>query len=266
MPNLSLNYSLKQRFYELNPHDRIVKDYLEKAEAKDVLLKAFDSDRLNEGINETRLFSFINQRLTPSKPDLIKYFEESVEEDVALLFIDIDSFSKTIKGYSNRLLKSYLDSYYGDIIRIICNNGGEIEKLMGDGIICVFGKPFLNLASPKYVYKAEECAEAVIKKFHNTDKNVKVAIHKGVIKYYKVPGEYYGEYTIIGQPLTDLYRLESVSIKNSLNFYVGSLYDKLGWINSIFEEDKILGRDLKIGELQGVDYNEIRVIQFPGFN
>jgi len=266
MPNLNLTYFLKQQFYELNRKDRIVKDFLEKADAKDVLIKAFNSERLNEGINETRLFSFINENLSPSKPDLIKYFEESVEEDVALLFIDISSFSKTIKGYSNKMIKDYLDSYYKDIIPIIYENGGEIEKLMGDGIICVFGKPFLNLTSPEYVYKAETCAEAAIKQFYKTNKNVKVAIHKGTINYYKVPGEHYGEYTIIGQPLTDLYRLESVSIQNSLNFYAGASYDKLGWTKSIFNEDEVIGKNIRIGKLQEVDYSEIRIIQFRGFN
>ena len=263
MPNLNQIYELKNKYFNLSSEDKRVKDYLEKSETRDTLIKAFEARNLNESLRETKMFSFINEDLKV-KPDIIKYFENSQEEDVALLFIDITSFSKTIQGFSNAQIKTYLDDYYDRIIPIIYKHGGEIEKLMGDGIIVVFGKPFLDLENPKYVYKAEECAEAVIKEFHGSNKNVKVAIHKGLINYYKVPGEHYGEYTIIGQPITDLYRLESVSKPNAINFYSSSSYDKLGWLFSIFDNTKVTCRGFEIDTLQGVDYTEIKYMKFPG--
>ena len=263
MPNLNQIYDLKNKYFELSNTDRKVKEYIEKSEARDVLIKAFESGRINENLSETRMFSFLKESLNV-KPGIIEYFDNSQEEDVALLFIDITSFSKTIQGYNNAEIKTYLDNYYDRIIPIIYEHGGEIEKLMGDGIIVVFGKPFLDLPNPQYVYKAENCAEAVIREFYGSDKNVKVAIHKGKINYYKVPGEHYGEYTIIGQPITDLYRLESISKPNAINFYSSSSYDKLGWTYSIFSQDKVYCRDLNINPLQGVNYTQIRYIKFPG--
>lgn len=264
MPNLSQIYSLKKQFYKLSRDERRVMDFLEKSEARDVIQKAFDSSNLNESVRETRTFSFLTENLNPSKPDLIKYFDEGREENVALLFIDICSFSNTINNWSNAKIKRYLDDYYRRIIPIIYKNGGEIEKLMGDGIICVFGKPFLNVPYPEQVYHAEQCAEDSIKEFHGTDKNVKVAIHTGVINYYKVPGEHYGEYTIIGQPITDLYRLESVSKSNALNFYDSSDYDHLGWTYSIFDSASVSCRGFEAGTLQGVNYNKVKYIKIKG--
>jgi len=265
MPNLNQIYALKQQFSQLSEADQRVKDFLEKSEAKDILIKGFETARFRDNLNETKLFSFINENLNPNKPDLIKYFDEGREEDVALLFIDITSFSKTISGWSNTEMKLYLDNYYKKIIPIIYKNGGEIEKLMGDGIICVFGKPFLALPNPEYVYNAEKCAEEVIKEFYGTNKNVKVAIHTGVVNYYKVPGEHYGEYTIIGQPITDLYRLEGVSEGNSINYFSESPYDKLGWIKSIFNMEDIYHDYIVINKLQGVNYKAIQTIQFPEY-
>jgi len=264
MPNLNQIYSLKQKFFELNRADQRVKDYLEKSEARDVIQKAFDSTNLNESYRETKTFSFLTENLNPAKPELIKYFDEGREEDVALLFIDITSFSKTITGWSNAQIKRYLDNYYKRIIPIIYKNYGEIEKLMGDGIICVFGKPFLDVPSPHHVYKAEQCAEEAIREFHGTNKNVKVAIHTGKVNYYKVPGELYGEYTIIGQPITDLYRLESVSKSNAINFYDGASYDHLGWDYSIFDQTTVLCRGFETGDLQGVDYTRVKYLKFKG--
>jgi len=270
MPNLNQIYSLKENFYQLTAKDKQVKEYIEKSEARDTIQKSFNSRSFLESREETRLISFLTESLSV-KPGLIKYFEEAKEEDVCLLFIDITSFSKTICGWPNSEIKVYLDDYYNRIIPIIYNNGGEIEKLLGDGIICVFGKPFLNLNSPDYVYKAEECAEEVIKEFHGTDKNVKVAIHKGEINYYKVPGEHYGEYTMIGQPITELYRLESVSMPNSINFYDDSTYDELGWSFSRFsnkidlEKTKVSCRKIPINPLQGVNFSKLGYLQFPNY-
>lgn len=45
--------------------------------------------------------------------------------------------------------------------------------------------------------------------------------------YYKTPTEYYEEYTMIGNTLTELYRLESVSMPNSINYYANSYYSRL---------------------------------------
>ena len=270
MPNLSQIYSLKRRFYQLNKSDAKVQDYIEKQEAKDVFEKAFSSGRLNENLggrtdrlDEQRIFAFINENFNPAKPEIIKYFDESQEEKVTLLFIDITSFSKTIANWPTSKIKEYLDDYYKRIIPIIYNNGGEIEKLMGDGIICVFGKPFIDCESPQEVYHAEECAEMVIKEFYNSDKNVKVAIHQGEITYYKVPGDHYGEYTMIGQPITDLYRLESVSKSNAINFYGGSSYDGLGWTWSRFNEKIVSCRGFEIQGLQGVDFKKVKYMKFP---
>lgn len=261
MPNLNQIYSLKQRFYRLTEQDKIVRNYLDNSVGLEVLEKAFTIEGLNDRYENRRAFAILNESLQVGTPELIKYFEEGKEEDVALLFIDISSFSKTIKGYNNKQIKDYLDDYYSKIIPIIYECGGEIEKLMGDGIICVFGKPFLNLENPEYVYKAEECAEKVIRKFYGTNKNVKVAIHKGSVNYYKVPSSDYGEYTIIGQPLTDLYRLESVSLNNAINFYSKSAYDGLGWKYSIFVSSQF-ERNTSSVSLQGVEFVNVHHFKF----
>ena len=266
MPNFHQIHSLKQKFYQLNKNDLKVKDYIEKSEARNVLRKAFESKKINESLNETRFYSFLNESFNPLKPELIKYFDDAKEEDIVILFIDITSFSKTISGWAKIKLKNFLDDYYERIIPIIYRNGGEIEKLMGDGVICVFGNPFLEYENYENVYKAENCAEEVIKEFYGSEKNVKVAIHKGEVTYYKVPGDQYGEYTMIGQPITDLFRLESVAKPNAINFYDGSSYDKLGWRHSQFDGNLVNCRGFEISDLQGVDFKRIKYMKFPEYN
>lgn len=265
MPNLKQILALKKQYSELNEDEIKTQNYLEARELKSRLNKLRRVDFLNES-DDTKLFSFLNEAINLEESTLIQYFENAKEVEVVLLFIDITAFSKTIKGWENKKLKTFLDNYYRKVIPIIYKNKGQIEKLMGDGIVCVFGPPFINSQNYNYVFHAEQCAEDVIKEFYNTNMSVKVAIHKGRINYYKVPGDDYAEYTMIGNTITELFRLESISISNSINFYGNSNYDKLGFPLSIFKENIMIGAEVKISPLlSGVDYSLHKYMQFPGY-
>lgn len=144
------------------------------------------------------------------------------------LFIDITNFSTKTSKSSPEEITILLDNYYSHLFPIIYKHGGEIEKIMGDGIICIFGKPFLNVKDNVEKYnRAQSCARDIIVKFKDTNYSVKIALHNGEVMYYKTPTSLYEEYTMIGKVLTELYRLESISENNSINFFAGSYYDQL---------------------------------------
>ena len=259
MPNLQQLLSLKEQYGTLSSTENAVKDFLERSRVKSkAIQKSFS---FNER-NLLESFDVVNGR-----PELIKYFESSPKEEVVLLFIDITGFSKFIKDKTSDYLKSYLNEYYSKLIPIIYQYGGQIEKVMGDGIICVFGKPFITYPFIGWIVSfAESCAKDAIKLFQDSDKAVKVALHIGDITYYKIPGDSYEEFTMIGSSLTELYRLESVSCGNSINFYEGSKYDSLNpcdafnvWSIIKKHEVRIFGENIT---LPGVDYKRLRYLKF----
>lgn len=150
---------------------------------------------------------------------IIDYFESQKSAQVILLFIDITDFSTKCNSYTNSRLSSYLDEYYEKVIATIYRHGGEIEKIIGDGIICIFGQPFLKDSKSDLFTKADACAKDIIMDLKESDMEVKVAMHDGNIMYYKNKTENYPEYTMIGKPLTELFRLETVSENNAINYY-----------------------------------------------
>jgi|SRR6185503_2665595 len=256
MPNLQQIFELKNRYSQLQKTEKQTRDFLLKKSINGVALtKAFSFSQrlLNEHFD-----------LPADKPSILSYFENVEEEDVVLLFIDIANFSKITENETNNFITDYLTKYYDKVFPIIYKYGGQIEKLMGDGIICVFGKPFLNVAWVKEFNRAEECAREIIELLKATDKAVKIALHSGAINYFKTPNTYYEEYTMIGKPITELFRLESVAKKNAINFYKESVYDgmnpKKGLGMSAFskEQFKLHGFDV---ELQGVDYKRVRYLE-----
>ncbi len=182
---------------------------------------------LNESFNKSsyEIKSFFSSQGLDKH--IIEYFEEQKSSNVILLFIDITDFSKRCENLTNSQLSTYLDNYYDEVIPIIYRHGGEIEKIIGDGIICLFGEPFLTDSKKELFKKADQCAKDIIIELKGTNREVKIALNDGNIMYYKNKSANYPEYTMIGKPMTELFRLESVSENNSINFFHICDYDEM---------------------------------------
>lgn len=203
-----------------------IKALREKYTSNSVIKKS-DIRLLSENFNKSKVeikSLFIRNN---GDQDLIEYFENRKSAEVVLLFIDITSFSTKCSSLTNETLSLYLDNYYDTVIKSIYHHGGEIEKIIGDGIICVFGEPFLNDTISNLFKKADACAKDIIIELKETTKEVKIALHHGKIMYYKNKSENYPEYTMIGKPLTELFRLESIAESNSINFFHVSPYQNM---------------------------------------
>lgn len=258
MPNIRQLISLKEQYATLKSSDKKVKDFLDKAILENsTIQKSFNIEE-RRFLNES--FSF-NRAI----PELIEYFESQPSEDVVVLFVDIANFSNLTEAKTNKYIISYLDNYYKAAFPTIYKYGGQIEKLMGDGIICVFGKPFIDVSWPVEFNRAELCAKELVEKFKGSNKEIKVALHNGNVTYYKTPGTMYEEYTMIGKPITEIFRLESVSRKNAINYYEESDYDillssyELGLSALNPRSYKVFHFDT---QLQGVTQKKVRYIKF----
>lgn len=205
---------------------RFIKSLNEKYDKKSKF-RDLDFGRIDESFSS---FSREQYRRTFSESinnlgfDYKKYFIDSESTDIYLLFIDICSFSTRFSHLNNKQLSDLLDTYYDIVIPTIYKHGGEIDKIIGDGIIAVFGAPFIpeqNLAT-----KVNDCAKELIEKTKDTQLYSKVAINSGDIMYYHNKSIHYEEFTIIGKPITELHRLESISTDKKINFFTGSDYDR----------------------------------------
>lgn len=183
------------------------------------------------------------------------YFENGKESKVVLLFIDICNFSTKFKDLKGTDLAQYFDDYYDLVIPIIYEYGGEIDKIIGDGIICMFGKPFLNETFENCLIAADKCAKKIIKNTYNSSNyESKIAFHYGYINFFRNKSGLYEEFTMIGKPLTELFRLESISENNRINYFVIYKYfdDWTSNFNGTFwnlETPKEVPNEIK-----GVDY------------
>lgn len=249
MANLELIKKLNQKYNKRSPFTLSTKSFS--------LYESFDTQNID---------ALIRNNIQTLGANYSRYFDEGKDAEVVLLFIDVCNFSTRFSHLDGKQISQYFDDYYNKIIPIIYEYGGEIDKIIGDGIICVFGEPFLAKSLQDCIKEADKCAKKIIKETYNTNKfESKIAFHFGTINYFKNKSGFYNELTIVGKPLTELFRLESVSQDERINYFVKYKYYLAGnWnynINNdtLWELEEI--KDLP-EQLKGVDYKHIQTNKY----
>lgn len=241
MPNFALSAQLRQNFapaskYNLRTEGRLITEALNKY-----------------GTQSTRAFSELKS-ISPAFNRLV--INPNVE--LALLFIDITGFSVKTADMSPPMITRILDEYYAELLPMIYEHSGEVEKIMGDGIVAVFGAPFTQGSyNHQWIQAAEKCAEQIARARHSHTYSVKIAIHYGKLMYYHNNKTTIDEFYAIGKPMTELFRLESQGIDKHLTYYVNSGYDahrKIGLsaLTTWWKE-----QPARRVELKGVGFNQV---------
>lgn len=250
MANLDLIRSLNLQYGKASPIVRETKLF--------ALNEAFDPDKIEKALPDS---------LAEMGPYYWAYFDAGLPSEVAMLFIDVCGFSTRFSGLMGEEIASFFDEYYDVVIPIIYKHKGEIDKIIGDGILCVFGKPYLDVEMDGAISAADKCAKEIIEKTAGTDFSTKIAFHCGVINYFKNKSRYYKEFTMIGKPLTEIFRLESVCRDELINYYrdtaIWDFYKEK--LNSFTPtkafKPKWLHDTLELPPLKGVDYTAFHTIK-----
>ncbi len=84
-----------------------------------------------------------------------------VERQVAILFLDIRGFSRISEKSLPYDVVFILNSFFGEVTSAIENNGGYVDKFMGDGMMALFGLASDEITASKNAIKAAiDCVEA----------------------------------------------------------------------------------------------------------
>lgn len=190
MPNISLLVHFWQKYFP-NKENLF----------RDISYKAFDPRRIDENA------------------DFLTFFKSNDPVYVCLLYIDVCDFTTKSKNLKGDQISAFFHKYYDIVIPIIYQFGGEVEKIIGDGLIVVFGQPFVSAKRAELFLLANACAQELLQKTSGTEYSSKVAFHCGEVNYFINQSGYYHEFSMVGQPLTELFRLESVAENESITYF-----------------------------------------------
>lgn len=210
---------------------------------------------------------FVNKRVLKSLHENFSFedFKTQINNKKcysSVAYIDISDFSNKIMDYSTEQVRDYLSEYYSKILKYIKYYNGQIEKIMGDGIIVVFSTVFGEIDTAK---KASDnsflCCKTCVEELYATEYEVKAAIGNGSLFYCKTGVEQiYEEYSCIGHPLTIAYRLENIAEKNQIlllaNTKLSERVKNSKELLSAWEQSETTAY------LKGVNESKVRVVQY----
>ena len=178
----------------------------------------FTFDKMMKGLEEKQLMNrMVSKTALKVASGLVD--TDSKKVDVALLYVTVPEFDKIMKDTSPFELFSKLRRQIAVISEIVINNGGDIDKIMGEKMLIAFRSD--DKSSEEVAVNASKVA-SLIETSENLSFKVSVGVNYGqVISGYLGVGEK-RDFTIIGDPVNVAARIAVFAEKLKSNRLVVS--------------------------------------------
>ena len=139
-------------------------------------------------------------------------------QDVAVLFTDIVGFTQYAERNSADDVMDLLRTYHSLVETAVFQNGGTLDKYLGDGAMATFGTPD---AGPDDAQNALAAAQAILQRTEELNEQrrreglevvqVSVGLHYGTVTLGDIGSARRLEFTVIGDTVNVASRLEAMS-------------------------------------------------------
>ena len=143
--------------------------------------------------------------------------------EVTVLLTDLRGFTSISESFPATMLLEMLNRYLVRMSEIAIENGGTIDKFMGDAIMVLFGAP---VTSGDDVEHALKCAVEMqialydINQYHKQigmpELNMGIGINTGSVMAGLLGSQLYSEYTVIGDEVNLTSRIEAYSLRGQV--------------------------------------------------
>jgi len=140
------------------------------------------------------------------------------KRSVAILFSDIRSFTLISESNSAEKIVDFLNRYFQLMVRIIRQQGGIIDKFIGDAILAVFGAPVSYEDNAARAVRAAVAMAAALRDFDTSGLALPeggfrtgIGIHEGEVIVGNIGSEDKFDYTVIGDNVNLASRLEGLT-------------------------------------------------------
>ncbi len=140
------------------------------------------------------------------------------EKEISILFSDIEGFTSISENLKPKELVELLNSYLGEMTKLIFDQGGSLDKYIGDAIVAVFGAPLpQNEHALHACYAALDMQKALVpfrKKL--AEKGLppirnRIGINTGKVVFGNIGSDIRYDYTGIGDHMNLASRLEGAN-------------------------------------------------------
>jgi adenylate cyclase len=200
-----------------------------------------------------KLYSMLHGQISPNvlseiikKQDKIDLGGENFE--ITVMFTDIRQFTKLSERISAKEVGILLNQVLGKQAEIIMDNGGVVDKYIGDSVMAFWGAP---LPDPDQSKKAVKAAIDIMEEFEKNkiEKSLKIGIslHRGIAAVGNFGSNKRFNYTAIGDVVNTASRIENLNKTYNTGLLISQeIYNNCGTHKDNFkflDEAKIRGKE-----------------------
>lgn len=181
-----------------------------------------------------RVTNLFGQHVSPQVVEQLLTRKQGAEidaHDVAVMFVDIRSFTAAARQRRPDEVVQRLDRAFEVMVEIVDRNGGIVNKFLGDGFLALFGAPLEDPdAGHRAVTAARDILAAMAEENEASDWPLRlgIGIHLGVVVAGNVGSSRRKEYTVIGDTVNFAARLEALNREFGSQLLVSeTIYDAL---------------------------------------
>ena len=183
---------------------------------------------------------------------------------VTILFADIQNFTSFSERHEPREIVTVLNMYLSEMVSVIMEHDGTLDKFLGDGILAYWNAP---LDQPDHAELAVRCALEMIRRGEQVQKRIAtecgeplswgIGINTGEVVVGIIgAAEKKMEYTVIGDNVNLTYRIQNSSREAGCPVITRALYDLVADVVSVDPLDSVLvkgkERPLEVFALKGM--------------
>jgi adenylate cyclase len=138
--------------------------------------------------------------------------------NVCIMFLDIRGFTALSEKHESESIVSMLNTFFEQVTEIVQNNGGFVDKFIGDGVLAIFtvGEEYVDdaiEAAIKICQAVTEINSSGILKQHIGDDPLAIGIglHAGTVILGNIGSKRKMDFTVIGRPVNAASRIESLT-------------------------------------------------------
>jgi adenylate cyclase len=127
------------------------------------------------------------------------------------MFVDIVAFSTRAEMLSGESVLTELNQFFGLIVPIIESNGGHANKLLGDGLMAVFGTPIRHTDHADRALVAAHEIQTAMHNRYGSSMRVGIGINTGRAVVGTTGGGQKLDFTVIGDVVNVASRVEAMT-------------------------------------------------------